>query len=212
MRTLWFLIMLAIAESLAFAQLDSDTLAVSVSQSHIFQPDTVLFTVDVSTGVNASLDEVVARFKNAGITSAIFYGLSSVEDPPALDWLFTVSVPISELQATIARLAGLNVTFYLQGSRVSQQLLDAQQCSLPNLMALARAQAKKMADAVELAVGDVLALSDENSLITSYNFVSVPTLAVRNGFNQVSGGFLTQAVTGSNCSLTVKFKLLRYHY
>src|SRR6266849_5462325 len=110
MRTLWLIILLAIAESSAFAQLDSDTLTVSVSQSFNFQPDTVLFTADVSTNLNASLHEVVARLKNAGITSASFYRVTSGEDPPALHWLFTISVPISELQVTIARLTGLNVT------------------------------------------------------------------------------------------------------
>ena len=208
MRAFWLIILLAVAAPLAFAQLDSDTVTVSVSQSFNLPDDTVLFTADVSTGVNASLDEVVARLKNAGITSAMFYGLSSVEDPPALDWLFAIPVPFSEMQATMARLTGLKVTFYLQHSDVSQQSLDAQQCSMRNLMALARARAKTMADAAELAVGDVLALSDENTLIASYS-ISVQKVF---GPNQESGVIQTQQSFSPPCSLTVKFKLLRYHY
>ncbi len=210
MRALQLIILLATGGSLALAQLDSDTLTVSVSQSYNLKADQVRFSADVNTGVNTNLDEVVTKLKSAGITTAIFSDLSSDAEPPALHWFFTLSVPISEIKATIAQLTGLKIMFYIQGLEISQQMRDAQPCSMSNLIASAQAQAKKMAASAELAVGDVLALSDENSLITSYNFVSVQKLP--QGFNQVSGVLLTQPVIGSNCSMTVKFKLLRYHY
>jgi hypothetical protein len=210
MRALRLIILLATGGSLALAQLDSDTLTVSVSQSFSLQADQVQLSVDVNTGVNTGLDEVITTLKSAGINSAIFSDLRSDADPPALHWLFDISVPISEIKSTIARLTGLKITFYLLGLQISQQMRDAQPCSMSNLMASAQVQAKKMADAAELTVGDALALSDENSLTTSYGFVSVQKFT--QGFNQVSGVLLSQPVIGSNCFMTVKFKLLRYHY
>src|SRR5260370_20758386 len=169
MRTFWLIIPLAIAESLAFAQLDSDTLTVSVSQSFKFQPDQVVFNGDVITSVNVGLDEVIAKLKGVGITSAMFSGVYSIKDPLTLRWHFTVPVPLSDLQATIARLTALKVTFYLQGSQVSQQSRDAQQCYVPSLMALAQSRAKAMADPVELVVGQVLELSDESGVGFGYS-------------------------------------------
>ena len=168
MRTLWLVILLAIGESLGFGQLDSDTLTVSVFQSFIPPPDQVVFSASVNTGVNTGLDEVIAQLKSSGITSAIFSGLYSDVDPPALHWFFTVLVPFSEMQATIARLTGPNLAFDMRGAQVSQQLREVQPCSMSSLMASAQGRAKKMADAVELVVGQVLELSDENGFGVGY--------------------------------------------
>src|SRR5260370_2090335 len=126
MRSLWLIILLAIVESLAFVQLDSDTLTVSVSQCFKFQPDQVVFTADVSTGVNVGLDEVVGRLKGAGIRSTSFSGVYSIKDPQMLRWHFSVPVPVSDVHATIARFTSLKLTFYLQGTQVSPELRDAQ--------------------------------------------------------------------------------------
>jgi uncharacterized protein YggE len=210
MRALRLIMFLAAGESLALAQLDSDTLTVSVSQTFSLRADQVQLSVDVNTGVNTGLDEVITKLNGAGITSAIFSNLSSDADPPALHWFFTLSVPVSEIKSTIAQLTGLKIIFYIQGLQISQQMRDAQSCSMSNLMASAQVQAKKMADAAELAVGDVLALSDEGALLASYS-ISVPPAPAQQWFRQASAALVIQPVLGSNCSLTVKFKLLRYH-
>src|SRR6266478_8382695 len=163
MRALRLIILLATGGSLAFAQLDSDTLTVSVSQSFSVQPDQARFSAYTNTGVNTGLDEVITTLKSIGITTAIFTDVYSDADPPALYWFFTISVPISQIKPTIAQLTGLKIRFSIEDLQVSQQLRDAQPCSVSNLMASAQTQAKKMADAAELVVGQVLELSDEGS-------------------------------------------------
>src|SRR5258708_1502365 len=208
MRILWLIIVVGTGGWLAFAQLDSDTVTVSVLQSFSLQPDQVTFSADVSTGMNTGLDDVITKLRSAGITSAMFSGLYSEVDPPALHWLFTISVAISELQPTMARLTALKLPFYMeQGSQVSQQLREAQPCSMSSLLAFAQARATKMADAVELVVGRVVELSDESG------FGSVSVGRAPAGYKLPAFLLTTPApIQPGTCSLTVKFKLLRYHY
>ena len=66
-----------LSASLAFGQLDSNSITVTASQSVNLQPDQVLFAVYVSTPLTASLDDVLAAVKGAGITSANFSGVYS---------------------------------------------------------------------------------------------------------------------------------------
>jgi hypothetical protein len=208
MRALRLIMFLAAGESLALAQLDSDTLTVSVSQTFSLRADQVQLSVDVNTGVNTGLDEVITKLNGAGITSAIFSNLSSDADPPALHWFFTLSVPISEIKATIAQLTGLKVIFYIQGLQISQQMRDAQSCSMSNLMASAQVQAKKMANAAELVVGQVLELSDE----IGFGSISVGQALPARGYGPINALLTTPApIPSGGCVMTVKFKLLRYH-
>jgi hypothetical protein len=209
MRALPLIILLATGGSLALAQLDSDTLTVSVSQSFSFQADQIRLSADVNTSVNTGLDEVITTLKSAGIKSAIFSDLRSDADPPALHWLFDISVPISEIKSTIAQLTALKITFYLLGLQISQQMRDAQSCSIPNLVASAQAQAKKMADAAELVVGQVLELSDG----AGFGGVSFGQVLAAPGPGPFRGLLTTPApIQSGGCFMTVKFKLLRYHY
>ena len=201
MRSLWLGILLAAVESLAFAQLDSDTLTVAVSQSFDLQPDQVVFRMIVTTPASTGLDEVVASLK---IPAIKFSSVNSSRDQATLTWFFTLAVPFSKLAATAAQLNAQKVVFYIQGSQASPESRQAQQCPAPALLAAARAQAKKLADAAELAVGDVLTLSTESPSIPT-SLVAVPTAALRLGAIQ-------SVAVRANCSLTVKFKLLRYHY
>ncbi len=208
MRALRLIILLATGGSLALAQLDSDTLTVSVSQSFSLRADQVQLSVDVNTGVNTSLDEVITNLKGAGISSAIFSDLYSDADPPTLHWIFNVSVPISEIKGTIAQLTGLKIIFYIQGLQTSQQMRDAQSCSMSNLMASAQTQAKKMADAAELVVGQVLELSD-GAGFGSVSFGQVLGVPGPGPFRSL---LTTPApIPSGGCLMTVKFKLLRYH-
>jgi hypothetical protein len=213
MRALRLTILLATGGSLAFAQLDSDTLTVSVSQSFSLQADQIRLSANVNTGVNTGLDEVINTLKSAGIKSAIFSDVSSDADPPTLHWLFDISVPISEIKATIAQLTGLKITFYIQGLQISQQLRDAQSCSMSNLMASAQTQAKKMADAAELVVGQVLELSDEIGFGSISVGQALPAQALpARGYGPINALLTTPApIPSGGCVMTVKFKLLRYH-
>ena len=206
MRSLWLGILLAAVESLAFAQLDSNTLTVSVSQSFALQPDQVVFGISVTTPASTGLDEVVASLKNAAVN---FSSVTLSRDhATTLTWFFTLAVPFSKLASTAAQLTTQKVEFTVQSSQAQQ----VPPCSAPTLMAAARAQAKKLADAADLVVGDVLTLSSGNPSIPTLR-TSIPTAAFRlDAIPSVAQFFPIQPAVSANCTLVVKFKLLRYHY
>lgn len=219
MRSLWLGILLAAVESLAFGQLESDTLTVSVSQSVNLQPDQVVFAIPLITTASTTLDEAAASLKGAGITAANLSSVSLLREH-TLNWLFTLAVPFSKMPSTAAQLTAQKIPFYVQGSLVSPALQQAQQCPITNLMADAKAQAKRVADAAELVVGDVLALSGGSPLISG-SLIPVPTAVFRASLDPtLIGAVLIPAVAPfvpsqpavlATCSLGVKFKLLRYH-
>jgi hypothetical protein len=218
MRCLWLGILLAAVESLAFGQLDSDTLTVSVSQSFALQPDQVLLSVSLPTPASTGLDELVASLKGSGITAANLSNVSLLREH-TLIWLFTIAVPLSKIPSTAAQLNAQKIPFYVQGSQVSAESQQAQQCPLPSLMADAKAQAKKLADSAELVVGDILALSGGSPSILNSG-IAVPAALLRGNIDPTSGApfpavipaVAIPPVVRANCSLVVKFKLLRYHY
>jgi uncharacterized protein YggE len=123
-----------------------------------------------------------------------------------LSWSFTLPVPSSKLKDTAMSLSaleqsiaqgksGLMLSFTVEGTRVSAQLLQSQACSLPGLVSDARTQAQTMADAAGVTLGPILALSGE----ASSSAAVTSTLS----------SFLI-AVYPPPCALTVKFGLLRF--
>jgi len=219
MRSLWLGILLAAVESLAFGQLESDTLTVSVSQSVNLQPDQAVFGIPVITAASTTLDEAVANLNGTGITAANLSSISLLREH-TLNWLFTLAVPLSKMASTAAQLTARKIPFYVQSSLVSPALQQAQQCPITNLMADAKAQAKRVADAAELVVGDVLALSGGSPLISGLP-IPVPTAVVGAILDPTSFGPLpiatvapfvpSQPAVLATCSVVVRFKLLRYH-
>src|SRR5258708_29238067 len=159
MRSLWLGVLLLAVESLAFGQLDRDTLTVSASQSSSLQPDRVIVRIHVTTPGSTGLDQVVAGLKSAGIVTAALSNISSSPDNATLFWLFTIAVPFSKIPATVTQLTAQKIEFFVQGSQVSAASQQAQPCPVASMMADATAQAKKIADAAELVVGEIVALS-----------------------------------------------------
>jgi uncharacterized protein YggE len=209
-------VLLAVA-SFALAQTDANSITVVASRSTTTvqaPPDQTQFNVSVASGINASLDDVVGVLQGLGITAANlssvnssgYYVNSTPNDPPPnLQWSFTLSVPVSKLKDTIGTLTtlqqslakknnGFSVSFYLQGTQVSQQAQQPQACLLTDLLADARAQAQKLADAAGLGVGVILAMS--SATLTAPSSIS---------FVGALG-----ATPLSPCSLTVKFALQRF--
>lgn len=216
--------LLILSIPVAFAQLDSNSVTVTATRTMTHQPDQVLFGVTVQSGLNTSLDDVVAVLQGSGITAANFSSISTppplvltgnpIPAPavmPMLQWTFALSVPLAKIQDTIATLSalqksiaqqnkGLTLSFSVQGTQVSAQLQQSQVCPIPDLLADAQAQAQKLAAAAGLSLGAVLAMSSG---------VSVPS-SVSSSFS-LTGLLLTPApVLPSVCSMTVKFALLRY--
>jgi uncharacterized protein YggE len=226
MRKAFLICILLASASLISAQIDSNSITVVASRSASLQADQAVFGVAVTSGLNASFEDVLGALQGSGITLANFTGVSTAPAllfapgfvtgtlqqlpatvPPSLQWSFTLAVPVSKIKDTITTLTtvqqnvakknnGLSVTFQVQGSQVSPQALLSQTCALTDLIADARAQAQKLADAAGMGVGVILAMSSATS---------VPT-ATTAGLSS----FLLGAVSLPNCTLTVKFALQRF--
>ena len=222
MRKGFLICILLASASLVSAQTDANSITVVASRNASLQADQAVFSVAVTSGLTASLEDVLGALQGSGITLANFTGVSTPLSPvisnpfigtgpiaptPNLQWSFTLALPLSKIKDTIATLTtvqqnvakknnGFGVSFSLQGSQVSPQAQQSQACALSDLIADARAQAQKLADAAGMGVGVILAMSSATS---------VPT-ATTAGLSS----FLIGVAPLPNCILTVKFALQRF--
>jgi uncharacterized protein YggE len=193
MQTFPMILALVLSSSLAFGQLDSNSITVTASRGNSSSPpDLAVFSVVVISGLDTSLDDVIALLQGTGISAANLQSLgqSRLSNAPGqvtetLNWRFSFTSPLTKNKDTIAMLTGLQQTiaknntgvtmsFSIQGTQSSAQ---PQTCLLPDLLTDARSRAQKLADGAGVSVGNILAMSS-------------PTAAV--------------------CFLTVRFALLRY--
>jgi hypothetical protein len=158
----------------------------------------------------------IALANFTGVTTGPYYGIGvpqPASDPnpvtpaapaPTLQWSFILPVPLSKIKDTIGTLTTvqqnvakknnwLTVTFQVQGTQVSAQSQQSQACALSDLIADARAQAQKLADAAGMGVGVILAMSGATYGVT-------PISVYSSWFSP----------SGPNCTLTVKFALQRF--
>ncbi len=200
-----------------FAQLDSNSVTVTASRGVSLQPDQVVFSVRVDSDLNTGLDDVLAALQGSGITLANFNGVGTtqlvftggtVQPRQALEWAFTLPAPLSKIKETAASLAtlqqniarqhgGLSLSFSVQGTTVSPQLLQSQSCSLPDLLADARAQAQKLAGAAGFTADTILAMSS----------ATAATVGATTIFSSISSLLAPSPVP---CTITVKFSLARF--
>jgi uncharacterized protein YggE len=204
--------------------LDSNSITVSASTNATLQPDQVLFAVSVGSGINTSLDDVLAALQGSGITAANLSGVSTQSQAiatlgtipptlaPTLTWSFTLPAPLTNIKATVASLTtvqqnitkmtnGLTMSFSIVGTQVSQQLVQSQTCSLSGLIAAATTQAQNLAATSGFTLGAILAMSSSIS-----NSAFTPT-------NVFSGPGYISTIPGSAvpppCAITVKFNVTR---
>ncbi len=220
MRKSSFFFLLLSFGPLGFAQLDSNSITVSASQNASLQPDQAVFSVSVQSGINTGFEDVLAALQGSGITAANFSGVSSqgqtisvLSTTPIVVWDFSLSVPLANTKATVASLTtlqqnvsqmnnGLQVSFSIVGTQVSQQLAQSQTCSLPGLVTAATTQAQSLAAAGGVTLGSILALASSTSNVVS---TSTPTLVSSLGF--VSS--VSSSTIPPPCSITVKFNVTR---
>ena len=166
----------------------------------------------MTSGLDATIDDVLAALPGSGITMAYFQGFNSGylytqsgSQTATLQWAFQFAVPLTKVKDTVTLLTGfqqaakknngLSITFSIQGTQSSA---PPQTCSLSDLVADARAQAQKLASGAGLSAGNILAMSS-------------PTSSGTFGFGQaLTLGATTPAAIPGACLLTVKFALLRY--
>ncbi len=205
---------------MCFGQLDSNSVTIQVSRASDVQPDVATLSITVTSSLSTGLDQVVAALQGTGITSANLAGVNTITGIPlrsmlpetSLAWTFSLSVPFAALKNTAAMLSTLQakLTFSVQGSDVSPQLLAAQKCSIPDLINGARAQAKKLTDAAGLGLGPILALADSPaSAGFSFNTPRVGILSFSANGTGLASFLLGQVTTPVSCLVLVKFGLLR---
>jgi uncharacterized protein YggE len=204
--------------SVAFAQLDSNSITVSASNNATLQPDQAVFSVTVTTPLTTGLDDVLTALAGSGITAANFSGVSTqtlysitgTQLPnPTLVWQFSVTSPLTNTKTTVASLStlqqniaaaknGLTLSFSIVGTQVSQQLAQSQTCSLASLITSATTQAQALASAAGVQLGAILALSSSTSnAVSNSTFVSGPYVSTI--YNSVP----------PPCAVTVKFNVTR---
>jgi hypothetical protein len=194
-----------------FGQLSNNSVTVTSSNTANLQPDQIVYSIEVDSPPNATLDQVVAAVASLGITSSNLSSITSQllqavvpgqSAPPPLSWLFSLAAPITSNQTTVAQLTslqqsiakqnnGLKMSFSVQGTRISQQLQQSQPCVLSNLLSQALTQAQSLASAAGFNLDVIQAMS---TTITT----------------TVSGQSQSSFVLGAGsapCSVTVKFGL-----
>jgi hypothetical protein len=216
MRIMWPALLAVFAPALALAQLDADTLTITISSDSPLRPDRVQVGITVNAPVTATFDDVLASLQGSGVTPAnLTYGSTFFPSPgfdPKTDWLFTLSVPFASLKDTMSTLARLqtasamDIRFYIQGVQASPELVASNPCVFTTLASQARVQAQKVAEAAGVTVGPIVGISDQSAEeVVAY--VAVPTAVVRFGdFSAV--GLIGSITAPSPCTMTVQFKLL----
>ena len=200
---------------LLLGQLDTNSVTVTASSSATLQPDQAVFSIVVTSGLNASLDDVVAALQGSGITSANFTGIGGLSEivipgiqpgPQAtIAWEFTLAAPLAKIKDTVTQLTnaeqaiakqnnGLALNFSVQGTQISAQLLQSQPCVLANLLANARTQAQNLATAAGFTLDVIQAMS------------STISTSVTNQGQSLSNFLLGPAA--APCTVTVKFGLI----
>lgn len=203
--------------SLAFAQLDSNSITVSASNNASLQTDQAVFSVSVTSPLTTGLDDVLTALAGSGITAANFSGVQTIyssfgtqSSAPMLVWSFSETSPLTNTKTTVASLTtlqqniaktknGLALSFTIVGTQVSQQLAQSQTCSLSSLITSATTQAQNLAAAAGLHLGAILALSSSTSSAIANSQV------VGSGLGYVS---LLNSVP-QPCGITVKFNVTR---
>jgi len=167
---------------LGFAQqIDSNSITVTVSRDLNLQADQVLVYASVTSDPDATLDDVLTALQGSGITSANFNGVNSFSIylgshvQTKLSWRFSLPpVPLSKIKDAAATIAAAQQTFSQKksslelsigfgGTRVSDAMRESHPCSRSDLMADARVQAQKLADAGGLSLGPILNISGVTS-------------------------------------------------
>ena len=188
-------------------------MTVTASTSASLQPDEIVFQIEVTSGLRATLDDIVSALQGTGITAANFTGIIpaglTVPLPgvaPTENWLFTLAAPLAKIKDTTAQLttlqqniakqnSGLQMSFSIQGTQVSAQLQQSQLCVLSQLLANARTQAQNLATAAGFNLDVIQAMSST---------ISTSVSSQGQGFSS----FLLGAAAAP-CTVTVKFGLIR---
>jgi uncharacterized protein YggE len=206
---------------------EPSSISVVASRARALQPDQVLISLSVSSGLNTGLDDITAALQQAGISGAAFIGVNTqtvftpgTGSQPRLQWTFRLTAPLSDTKDTLAAIvaaqqalakasADASLSFFVSGTQVSPQLAAAQTCPQTDLVKDAQARAQAVAAAAGVSAGTILDLNEGNaapafaSIFDPFAFVSVSGIAT------FQLGVISNVAPGlaSTCSLSVTFRL-----
>jgi uncharacterized protein YggE len=205
---------------------EPSSISVLASRSLTVQPDQVLINLNVTSGLNAGLDDITATLQQAGISGATFVGVNTISffTPGAgsqrqLQWTFSLTAPLSNTKETLAAIGaaqqalakastGDSLSFFVSGTQVSSQLAAAQTCPQADLVKDAQAQAQTVATAAGVSVGSIMDLIGTSAPALLPGF-RLGDFTAASGFATIQVGAIYTAPLGlaSTCSLTVTFHL-----
>jgi hypothetical protein len=215
-----FCLLALAAAPLAVAQLDSNSVTVTATRAALARPDQVLFFVGATASPEVTLTQILDSLQKVGITNENLAGIRIA--PPALFggregfawlWQFTLPVPLAGMQDAVRALTGLQqspdtasrglrVSFSVIGVQSSPAVLRSLDCPTAALIADARAQGQKMANAAGAALGAILAIAQ------------MPPPALAGGSFSASGGDFSFPTVETQitppvavCSVSVRFRL-----
>jgi hypothetical protein len=222
-------VLLSIAS--AAAQSAGPSVTVTVSKQINLPVEQVNFDIVVTSGLDATIDQVLTVVQNLRLTVKDLVGLGSFAPNfdrsgiPATQflWQFRLVRPFAQLQPTLAELQSwsnnadkkftgtYSLATLTTTEATARRLADD---ALPDLIADARVKAQHLADAAGLTVGSILSLTNA-SILDPVKFAVAPRAAaiLSSGTGIVPVlTFLTNPFFAptSTASVTIRFSLLRY--
>jgi uncharacterized protein YggE len=211
------------ALGLMLGQPGPNPIAITASRTSSPQLDQVLFGITVNSGLSAGLDDITGALQAAGISGAIFSNVSTSASTAwsvgSLQWWFTLTAPLTKLNATLAQLgaaqqtianknSGLGLTFSVSGPQPSPQVQESQACSQAGLLVDAQAMAQKVAAAAGTSAGAILSISDGSGYPAGIGGAVFAGQVI--GFSQyslVQNAWTTPRASLPPCSQTFQFQL-----
>ena len=224
------LFILVAASGALCAQIDSDAITVTASRSIHLPLDRLLFTINVRSAVDATLDDVGQALRSSGVSGAVFtnvntpYSYLGVALPLGLDWTFELRAPLANLKATLALLDTARQKSQIALTYSVQSESGPLACSPADLLADATARARLLASAAGVGLGPVLAMAMSMTDAVLPRTIVLPTASFRTGnftpqfvptdaFIPISSSLVTSipiaSIPTASCALKVKFQLLR---
>lgn len=203
----------------AFAQLDSGSITITVSQEIAVPPDTAMFQLTFSSGPSTTLSEVMNKLQQAGISNAMFESVSPnlfsvlTGNVEPLVWNFTITTPLAGAEATIKALSALlsdssepAITLRMT-PQTSSEALASKQCSTAGLIASARATAINLASAAQRVVGPILGESNVSRTQPASSPTTDFEAVILNGAFPLDLTSFSVPQPAVTCTMTVKFGL-----
>lgn len=206
--------------------LQPNSITVTASRSTPLQPDQISMVLNVTSDVNAGVDDITAALQQAGISGVVFTGVYTTSqysgNPPAqqsrLSWSFTLTAPLSKIKDTLSAILAaqqslakasppLTLSSFGAQVQVSPDLAKSQSCPEADLIKDAQAQAQKVAAAAGVSAGPILGLTGGTTGLAAA--ARLGSFSIINGldFSTVSLGVFPGFAPAATCSVSVSFLL-----